>query len=262
MPFVWEQEPEAWWVEELRRIAPPNDKLNWLLIHWEPGETWEPVQRWMIREMDPRHDRMSLNEHLEYETHPRSPERGRWIGEGVNRRWKSYGGPSLRQYELFHRYRCRSRRVWICQGPNGGHPFELSQAERAFKQALGLPEADTPAPGALPFSLPDRRTFRRLAELDRLRKWGEALTWDQRGESKTKAGLYVAKDLNEDYRKFGEQMFQFFGEGLKEAIDSVPKGTLREWYDNAPKHDGPAHDQEAIAEKFISASPVSLEKAS
>ena len=148
----------------------------------------------------------------------------------------------------------------MVQGPNGGHPFELSQAERMFKRALGLDDADTPAPGALPYAEPDRRTWRRLSALDRLRRWQQTLTWDERRETKSAAGLWVARDVNAEYEKFGREMLAFFSEGVKEAVDSVPKGTLGALYDQAPKTDAPPLDYEAIEERFLTA-PITLEKA-
>jgi len=260
--FVWKRDPLPIWVEELARIAPRSDRLPWLHLLWEPGETWAPVQRFEIRELDPCLDFCDIDILADYAEHPRSPSRGRWVqdAQGV-RRWKSYGGPSLRQWELFQEFRCLSRRVWVVQGPNGGHPFELSQAERMFKRALGLDDADTPAPGSLPYAEPDRRTWRRVAELDRLRKWQSTLTWDERRETKTAAGLWVARDVNAEYERFGREMLRYFSDGVKEAVDSVPKGTLAELYGNAPKTDGPGHDEETIERRFVEAAPILLEKA-
>jgi hypothetical protein len=259
--FVRSREPEASWVEALARIAPRNDQIPWLLIHWEPGETWDPVQRWIIREMDPALQYYEAEEVALY--HGPSPRTmGHWEGEGRTRYWKSAAPPgfALRKWKLFQQYKCMSRRVWVVQGPDGGHPFELTQAEQAFLKAAGLPGADTPAPGELPYAEPDVRTWRRLAEYDRLRKWGNAMTWNDRREDKTQAGLILRRDINAEYAKFGKAMLDFFSEGLKEAIDSVPRGTLELLYDLAPKveHGTKPEDYEAIEQRFVEASPVSL----
>jgi hypothetical protein len=257
--FRRDRAPEQWWVDALAHIAPANAKIPWLLLHWEPGETWCPVQRWLIREMDPA---IQYCTHLEFYEGPNPRTQGRWVGTGEERRWKSSAMISERQWKLFRRYRCTSRRVWVVQGPNGGHPFELSQAERMWKKAVGLDDADTPAPGSLPYAEPDTRTFTRLAEYDKLTKWEQNITWDQRQETKNSAGLWVARDVNAEYRAFGKAMLDFFTDGVREAVDSVKKGTLGELYDNAPKTDAPRLDYEAIEEKFLSAAPISLEKAS
>jgi hypothetical protein len=256
--FRREWEPKQWWVDELAHIAPPNAKIPWLLIHWEPGETWQPVQRWMIRELDPA---IQYCTHLEFYEGPNPRTQGHWEGTGEQRRWKSSALISERQWQMYRRYRCTSRRVWVVQGPNGGHPFELSQAERMWKRAIGLSDADTPAPGALPYAEPDARTFERLAQYDKLQRWQQQITWDQRRETKTAAGLWVTRDLTDEYMRFGWEMLKFFSEGVKEAVDAVPKGTLRALYEQSPKHEGPGPDEEAIEERFVSAAPVTLAKA-
>lgn len=258
MTFTWKREPDPSWVEALARIAPRNDQIPWLLIYWEPGETWDPVQRWMIREMDPALKYYDAEEIALYDG-PSPRTMGFWEGEGRTRRWKSEAPPgfSLRRWELYQQYKCISSRVWVVQGPNGGHPFALSQAEQAFLQSMGAPDADTPAPGSLPYAEPDQRTWRRLGEYDRLRKWQSDLTWNSRREDKTEAGLIVRRDIMAEYQKFGQAMLNFFTEGLKEAIDSVPRGTLEKLYDLAPKTDEKT-DYEEVERRFVEASPVSL----
>ena len=256
--FRRNREPEPAWVEALAQIAPRNDQVPWALILWEPGETWDPVQRWMIREMDPALQYYDAEEIAMYEG-PSPRTMGHWEMNGAERYWKSSAPPgfSLRKWELYRQYKCISSRVWVVQGPNGGHPFAVSQAEEAFLKAMGLPGADTPRPGQLPYAEPDARTWRRLAEYDRLRKWESALTWNDRRETKTKAGLHVRRDLQTEYQQFGKAMLDFFTEGLKEAIDSVPRGTLEALYDAAPKTDEKT-DYEAIEQRFVEASPVSM----
>lgn len=254
--FVYSREPAASWVEALARIAPRNDQIPWLLLYWEPGEPWDPVQRWLIRELDPALQYVDP-ELLAMYRGPSPRTMGHWEGEGVNRRWMGDSLISQRQWDLFQQYQCTSRRIWVVQGPNGGHPFEHSQAEQAFMRALGLPDADTPSPGQLPYADPDMRTWQRLGEYDRLRKWQSNITWNDRRENKTEAGLIVRRDLQADYRKFAEAMLKFFTEGLKEAIDSVPRGTLEKLYDAAPKTDEKT-DYEEVERRFVEASPVSL----
>ena len=256
--FVWTREPNPAWVEALSHIAPRNPTIPWLHLFWEPGELYAPVQRWEIRELDPALQYYDAEVLAAYEgPHPRPL--GHWEGEGDTKRWKGECLVSLRQWELYQQFTCPSRRTWVIQGPNGGHPFELSQGERAFKRALGREDGDTPAPGSLPYADPDTRTWRRLAEYDRLRKWGRHLTeWSEQRETKTAAGLYVRRNIQEEYSKFGQAMLDFFSEGIKEAIDGVPKGTLGELYDNSPKSDGPPDDLEQIEQRFIEAAPVLL----
>lgn len=257
--FVWQREPNPSWVEAVNRIAPTNPTIPWLLLYWEPGETWDPIQRWMLRELDPQLQYADPELVAMYEG-PSPRTMGHWDGVGAERKWIGESVISLRQWELFQRYKCISRRVWVVQGPDGGHPFALSQAEQAFLRALNLPGADTPPPGALPYAEPDIRTWNRLGEYDRLRKWEHQITWNERRESKTSAGLWVQRDMQEAYHKFGAAMLQFFTEGLKEAIDSVPRGTLEKLYDAAPKKsdDEKPDDYEEIERRFVETAPVRL----
>jgi hypothetical protein len=254
MDALFVRDPDPSWVAALAQIAPPNERIPWLLIHWEAGETWSPVGRWMIRELDPA---VEYCDHLEFYEGPNPRTDGHWEGVGAQRRWRSHSLISERQWQLYRQYHCTSRRVWVVQGPNGGHPFALSQAERAFKRALGMSDADTPAPGSLPYAEPDQRTWRRLAEYDRLRTWEQRITWDERRETKTAAGLWVARDVTAEYERFGHAMLNFFSEGVREAVASVPRGTLTQLYDGAPKTDSP-HDEEAIERRFVEAAPVTL----
>lgn len=255
----WKREPERAWVDALARLAPRSERVSWLLILWEPGEPWAPVQRWEIREMDPDLAYVDPAILALYDG-PDPRTLGHWEGEGAQRRWRGASVISRRQWELYRKYLCVSHRVWVVQGPEGGHPFQLSQAERAFKRAIGLDDTDTPAPGSLPYAEPDQRTWQRVAQYDRLRKWEYGMDWDERRVTKTGAGLWVRRDLTAEYEAYGKAMLDFFTEGVKEAIDSVPRGTLRAWYDAAPKHDGPVHDEDATAAQFVTAAPVSLDR--
>ena len=248
----WVREPDPAWVRELAQIAAPNTRVSWLLIYWEPGDPWERLNRWMIREMDPRLEYVHADLLAEYNG-PSPRTDGQWILENGVRKWRGAGNLSLRQWELFQQYQCTSRRVWVCQGPDGGHPFEKSQAERMFLRAHGLPGEDTPRPGELPYSEPDARTWARLAAYDKMQRYRQ--NWEARQTSARKAGLTVMKEWDEDYKQWGWQALKFYSEGIKEAIDGVPRGTLQALYDASPKRDGPPEDEERIERRFVESTP-------
>src|SRR3990172_7634092 len=105
--FVRHREPDPEWVAALAQIAPPNPRIPWLMMHWEPGETWEPVQRWMIREMDPDLEHTNALVLTMYQG-PSPRKVGHWEGAGSTRRWHSDLPISKRQWDLFQRYRCTS----------------------------------------------------------------------------------------------------------------------------------------------------------
>lgn len=228
--FIHQREPEAAWQAACARIAPRAERVNWLLIHWEPGELWSAVQRWVIREMVPRLDTINPLQLSAYHgPHPRT------IGYWKDGRWYSESIVSKRQYDLFQEYTCHSRVVWVVQGPDGGHPRAYTHAEEQAAMARGLP-TEPPLLGSLPYAEPNQRTWSRLAELDKLRKWHQRFTigWDQRQMTQTAAGLYVMQDARADYEAWGEKMRAWFDDGIREALDGVSKTDWAKVADLAP----------------------------
>jgi hypothetical protein len=254
--FVHDREPRPEWQAECERIAPRSQTVNWALIHWEPGETWDPVQRWVIREMVPRLDAVNPIQVQAYGgPHPRS------IGTWKDGRWHSDSVLSKRQYDLYQQTRCHSRVVWVVQGDQGGHPRYFTHAEEQFARARQLP-TEPPPLGSLPYAEPDRRTWARLAELDKLRKWAHRFSadWTTRQETKTAAGLWVLRDGREDYEAWGRTMQQWFDEGIKEALDGVSRADWNMVRDLPPSRDESPSASEALDRQFLTSSALGAEE--
>jgi hypothetical protein len=221
------REPDPLWQADLERLAPRSDRINWLKIHWFAGEPYAPVQRWEIREMIPRLD-MIPDGFLEAlrGPHPRTlghyqpdddiPAPGRWISDSI---------VSTEQWDLFQQTNCFSQRCWIIQGDHGGHVWHLSDTEKDFLEQEGI-EGDVPNPGDLPYADYDRRVFAKLAEMDKLQTFDDAIGWDERQENKTQAGLYVLRDKHAMEIEFRKRLMKWLDTQIEAAIDDMPRGRL------------------------------------
>jgi hypothetical protein len=224
---TWDADPA--WQADLERLAPRSDRVNWLLIHWEPGVAWEPVQRWEIREMIPALNTVPAEMIEEYQG-PDPRTRGRWLEEKeengtLTKSWHSDSLVSHRQWQLFHQTRCHSQRFWIIQGSYGGHRVQLPFDQRRILAGQGR-VADTPAPGALPYAEYSSRTFTRIAECDRLQKWKHALGWDQRQERKTDAGLWVKQDRRNDAAEWNTEFLKWWDDQVEGWVRDLPQSAI------------------------------------
>lgn len=182
--YVHQREPRPEWQQALDDLYEPGEALSKLVIAWEPGDPWAPVQRWVVWHALPRPIvRADVLAELEGPD-PRSE--GHYCGyteEGVSaclcprKRQQWVGGTAVlidrRQWELYRMdgptkgHWCR--RYWIVQGTTGGHRWKFSSLESKQAKARGLP-AQTPVPGDLPYAEPDRRTYDLLGERNLMRR--------------------------------------------------------------------------------------------
>ena len=51
MEFIHEQRPPSEWTRRLRDFSPVSESMGFLECVWEPGDPWQPVQRWYLYEM-------------------------------------------------------------------------------------------------------------------------------------------------------------------------------------------------------------------
>lgn len=172
--FQWTGVPDPAWVRDLRSLSPPHTRLSHLVLRWEPGFPWAPVQRWILDQRQPL-DGMDAWAAREW-------------GEVMDLEapcqcafdWSSARPPS--QATSIESIRCpRCRRVasagrtaimaawrdgyhtqpfWILQGEHGGHKLTFSAEEQ---EIAGHAPA---APGALPYAGYDQRVRRRLQAYD------------------------------------------------------------------------------------------------
>lgn len=181
----YDREPRPEWQAALDAQHVPGTSR--VVIAWEPGDVWQPIHRWFLWQVQPWH--LSENHAVKQELrgpHPRStghycaPQSGcGCVNEfGVpthTMAWK--GGQTKlidRQAWALHRRIAQEtgelvipRRLWVIQGAQGGHPFQISMAEQKHRRELGLP-ADVPSAGDLPYAEFDPRV---LVALERYDLW-------------------------------------------------------------------------------------------
>lgn len=177
LPSEWQAALDAQHVPGTARVV----------IAWEAGDVWQPIHRWMLWQLQPWH--YSQNAAVKRELrgpHPRST--GHYCAPSSGCGCKNeFGAPThtmawkggtvrlidRRAYELhWEHYRATGelvipRRLWVIQGHNGGHPFQISMVEQKLRREQGLPE-DVPSAGDLPFAEFDRRV---LVGLERYDLW-------------------------------------------------------------------------------------------
>lgn len=151
------------WQAELDILSPPNGKLTWLHLYWEPGFPWEHVGRWMIGQVSPPDRVPDVFRDLLEGPNPAN------FGMLVDGEWVSLlPGISRRQWHFYRDTGCLIKPYWVVQGKRGGHKLNMTHSEeRIIELKGGVPKP--PAPGDLPYAAPDRRTFNMLAKLDMVR---------------------------------------------------------------------------------------------
>lgn len=246
--FVKDRPVPADWQAELERVVPRSDRVNWLKLIWEPGEPWEPVQRWEIREMVPKLD-VVPEEILDALRGPDPRLEGRFVDEevtcaacegkagwcqvcsgrgivGTGRKvWDSPAIVSRRQWELYRDTGCYGLRFWIVQGRHGGHKWRFSPVEQSYLKSRGL-ALDTPNPGALPYADFDQRVVQKLVEMDRLRSWRHNMDWEQRQVEKSAAGLWVRKDRKAEEEEYAERMVRWLESQVSDLVDDLPRSAI------------------------------------
>ena len=169
------------WQAELDRIAPPGGKLSWLYLYWEEGYDWEPVGRWMIGQVIPAQSIAPLiREFLEG---PNPADHGHFENDEYGHpRWVTdLPGVTRRQWHFFRETGNYLRPYWVVQGSHGGHRVQWSFAERRIIDMNGG-NPEPPAPGELPYAIPDKRTFEQIGERDMFRKYAYAIDFMENSE--------------------------------------------------------------------------------
>lgn len=168
------------WQAELETVAPSFDQLASLYLRWEPGDIWQPVQRFVIWELIPNDATPPHIWEALKGAHPRSEghydlKQKRWVG-----------GPRTATFidratwEVHQETGRWGIRFWVIQGAAGGHPINVPRCVQIVKKITGDPLATPPACGDLPYCTPGHRVFNRLAEYDRYRKWRMQTDWASR----------------------------------------------------------------------------------
>lgn len=244
--------PEAW-ERAVWSIAPPSNFLTWLKLDWWAGDLWEPVERYGIWQM--RHPRLVRPEVLRELRGPSPRSTGHYCAPGwctcalkANR----YIGGAARlidygQWKLFQETGHYGTRWWCIQGDAGGHRHRLDKTEARISRIYGGP-SDTPAPGDLPYADFDRRTFAKVAQLDRVRMWKGVTDYVHRNHDQMDA------EERDEGERANWAMWGWLESQVKRTVDKIGLSGANALKDAAPRVLGkPEHtmDEDAIQQDFI-----------
>ena len=219
------------WQADLESVVPRSDTVPWLKIVFQAGWEYEPIQRFEIYEMTRQLDWVPEGT-VDALRGPNPRTMGMWLEDTSitgHRRWISDSIVSLMQWNLYRETGCYGQRWWILQGAHGGHKWRLSPVERAYLAAtrgLSADEADTPAPGSLPYAPWDERSKLAIIRADRLRTWKQAMGWAGRSEQKTEAGVLVQADRAKLKQMYSELILKWLDEQVYEALSMVSQKAL------------------------------------
>ncbi|OQW37059.1 MAG: hypothetical protein A4C66_03235 [Nitrospira sp. HN-bin3] len=231
------------WREQLAQVSPRHDHLSYLWLRWEPGDPWQPVERWVIWQMLP--ETITHNPKHPYYLailaelngpHPRST--GRYDAE--EQRWVH--GPcrliDLGTWETFRETGRFGRRWWVIQGTKGGHRYRLSEAERVVWRTLTGTD-DTPAPGDLPYAPFDNRVLDQIRGLDEKTKWLAVMSYgiknrhqldaDEQQEvamAKRAVANWLAGQMEEVYEEYGSLLKRATADFAPTRLDPKVEASL------------------------------------
>jgi hypothetical protein len=255
VPMQWDMPAldKQRWQEELWRIAPPSSCLSWLLLHWEPGDPWQPVHRWIVMQMIPR---KAINNLVLAELEGPNPRdfgsydstKGRFVRHKQTL-------ISRQQWELYRKWNCLAVPFWIIQGENGGHKKKFSKTEeRIIAMATGRSpnEVSPPAPGDLCYAEPDERLIEKLGQMDRLRAYKLAVSFadrhpDQLDSEETAEAIEMRRHL---WNWLESQV----DNGIQEQSEFTWKRAVDDIFDNArpvESSEDVGRELEQFEERFI-----------
>lgn len=243
--------PDPSWQAALDEIAPRTPYgHDWLYLRWEPGEPWEPVERWIIWSMTPiwRVPALGIREALEG---PNPRNFGHWddvLGRFVRTRYLPI---SRQQWEIYRETGCFARPLWVIQGAHGGHLRRFTDVQAAISEMHGGPDAP-PAPGDLPYADFDRRVVEKLRHLDVVERFGDVL-----GAAMSDAAVAASLDRREREiaREMAEQMWGWLGSQVEAALDpgegdGLTRAQAEAVWERADP-DAPVLDEDEEREQFM-----------
>lgn len=230
------------WQADLDALFPPVDRLSRLVVRWESGDRWQPIQRFVIwQAQDPLAAELPpmIRDALQ-RGHPRST--GHYCASGFNpttgalwcmcpmksNRWRGGANAYIDRatWELYQETGLYGRRWWTIQGHKGGHRFQWdpSEMEARLSDMRGGPR-QTPDPGDLPYAPLDQRVLDRIAPLDKVRAWSKMVDFATRHPDQLDA------EEDAEATQFKEALWQHMDWGIEEAWEmggSALKQHLRE----------------------------------
>lgn len=205
------------WQRELETAVPKHDQLTYLRLRWEPGDMWEPVQRYVLWEMIPN----------EVDGKPIVPPEVRAILEGPDVRSKGHYDPRKGSWvgglgnglvdratqALFRETGRWGMRYWVIQGENGGHPILVPWIVKVTSALIDKQAPEPPAPGDLPYAEPSSLTWRKVMAYDRFRRWRQGKDWLFRTDADVK------QEERDDAERGAAEMTVWWDEQMAEVLD-------------------------------------------
>lgn len=170
--FVWTRKPKLDWVHRCNDLMPLTDRTTGLVIAWEPGDPWEPIQRWFVYGVLPK---PAIPEPIRQQLEGPNPrdkghpcfgknQYGTWcLCPAPKMRWAGGESPLITRqaWQLYRKYGGWARPLWVVQGDNGGHKYRYTDWESRLARLAGAPPRP-PIAGELPYAEPDERTWDNL----------------------------------------------------------------------------------------------------
>lgn len=182
----------AAWQDMLDRAIPQYPGyVSHLKLVWEPGDAWDPVERWYLYDCTPRRvfEEAATKRRImgvsEYDNGDAILIRDL---DGPSPREDGYYDPILKEFVHLRERECtlqqwrlwREQGVygipwWVIQGDHGGHKRWFNQGEKKALRYAKLPD-EPPVPGSLPYAPFDGRVLDRVLHYDRLRQFETKLS--------------------------------------------------------------------------------------
>lgn len=199
----------ARWQAQVDEVVPYSDRLASLYLRWEPGDIWQPVQRYCLWELIPHEHEVKKGTfesciplHIKLGLEGEDPRSSghydtrakRWVGGP-----KFSGGIDRATWEVYRETKRWGLRYWAIQGDRGGHPMHIPWMARTAKKIMNEPIVDPPALGDLPYAEPGAALFQKVASFDKMRQWRMSCDWAYRNqahltaEERSQAELTAAK---------------------------------------------------------------------
>lgn len=238
--FEWDRVVPAGWQEALDAAFPPSEHLSSFRLIWEPGDPWQPIQRWFVWQMRPAWALAARPDILKALEGPHPRSTGHYCAAGwclcalKTNAWRD--GPRVEgaasvdrlAWEVYRQTGAYGVRWWTLQGDHGGHRHRLDAVERKIAKLYGG-ASETPAPGDLPYAEFDRRALAKFLETDRVNRWKGLVRFHERGGAVMDA---EARDLAE---RAGELMWGWLESQVQKISDTTSKAGWKAIADTVPR---------------------------
>lgn len=230
------REQVARWQSDLEQVVPRSENMTWLYLRWEPGDPWQPVQRWCLWEMIPVAATPPSILAALRGPHPRSTG----FFNIRTKRWCDGPAPvgiDRATWELYQETGQWGMRWWAIQGKGAGHPLAMPWVVKVVKKLLGEPEAEPPAIGDLPYRLPDADVWQKVAMYDRYRAYRDKVgdLWEKRTMDD------VSAEMREAAERGAAEVTAWWDAQVGEVLDEYPRQALTDigWEAMGAARNGP-----------------------